>query len=111
MSEQKGIDTLAMEFSKVKDELTVLRDDLKQMPNPTQTDYFYGLAPGVTTTLVNFPNGNLDIEVAGSPGHNTSIQQGNIANPDDVDIINEQSQQVFRNCIDKYSHNVNFIAS
>jgi DNA polymerase III delta prime subunit len=30
---------------------------------------------------------------------------------DDLDIINEQSQQVFRNCIDKYSHNVNFIAS
>jgi DNA polymerase III delta prime subunit len=30
---------------------------------------------------------------------------------DDIDIINEQSQQVFRNCIDKYSHNVNFIAS
>ena len=38
MSEQKGIDTLAMEFSKVKDELTVLRDDLKQTPNPTQED-------------------------------------------------------------------------
>jgi DNA polymerase III delta prime subunit len=30
---------------------------------------------------------------------------------DDIDILNEQSQQVFRNCIDKYSHNVNFIAS
>jgi DNA polymerase III delta prime subunit len=30
---------------------------------------------------------------------------------DDLDIINEQSQQVFRNCIDKYSHNVHFIAS
>ena len=30
---------------------------------------------------------------------------------DDIDIINEQSQQVFRNCIDKYSHKVNFIAS
>ena len=26
---------------------------------------------------------------------------------DDIDNINEQSQQVFRNCIDKYSHNVN----
>ena len=24
---------------------------------------------------------------------------------------NEQCQQVFRNCIDKYSHNVNFISS
>ena len=30
---------------------------------------------------------------------------------DDIDIINDQSQQVFRNCIDKYSHNVHFIAS
>jgi replication factor C subunit 2/4 len=30
---------------------------------------------------------------------------------DDVDIINEQSQQVFRNYIDKYSHNVHFISS
>tara|TARA_R110001599_G_scaffold320554_1_gene530836 strand:+ start:351 stop:1313 length:963 start_codon:yes stop_codon:yes gene_type:complete len=30
---------------------------------------------------------------------------------DDLDIVNEQSQQVFRNCIDKYSHNVHFIAS
>ena len=30
---------------------------------------------------------------------------------DDIDLINDQSQQVFRNCIDKYSHNVNFIAS
>lgn len=29
----------------------------------------------------------------------------------DLDIINEQSQQVFRNCIDKYSNNVHFIAS
>lgn len=30
---------------------------------------------------------------------------------DDIDIINEQSQQVFRNCIDKYSHNVCFLAT
>jgi replication factor C subunit 2/4 len=30
---------------------------------------------------------------------------------DDIDLISEQSQQAFRNCIDKYSHNVNFIAS
>tara|TARA_B100000795_G_C22799135_1_gene440884 strand:+ start:2145 stop:3101 length:957 start_codon:yes stop_codon:yes gene_type:complete len=30
---------------------------------------------------------------------------------DDIDNINEQSQQVFRNCIDKYSNNVNFISS
>ena len=30
---------------------------------------------------------------------------------DDIDFINEQSQQVFRNCIDKYKHQVHFIAS
>lgn len=30
---------------------------------------------------------------------------------DDIDIVNEQSQQVFRNYIDKYSNNINFIAS
>jgi len=30
---------------------------------------------------------------------------------DDLDLLNEQSQQVFRNCIDKYSHNVHFISS
>ena len=30
---------------------------------------------------------------------------------DDIDIINDQSQQVFRNCIDKYSHNIHLIAS
>jgi DNA polymerase III delta prime subunit len=30
---------------------------------------------------------------------------------DDIDFINEQSQQVFRNYIDKYTHNVHFIGS
>lgn len=30
---------------------------------------------------------------------------------DDIDVINEQGQQVFRNYVDKYSHNVHFIAS
>ena len=30
---------------------------------------------------------------------------------DDLDSINEQSQQVFRNCMDKYSQNILFIAS
>lgn len=30
---------------------------------------------------------------------------------DDLDLINENSQQVFRNCLDKYSNNVNLIAS
>lgn len=30
---------------------------------------------------------------------------------DDIDTINEQSQQVFRNCMDKYGANVHFIAT
>lgn len=30
---------------------------------------------------------------------------------DDLDLIHEQNQQIFRNYIDKYSHNVHFIAS
>lgn len=30
---------------------------------------------------------------------------------DDIDVINEQSQQVFRNYMDKYKHNINFISS
>jgi DNA polymerase III delta prime subunit len=30
---------------------------------------------------------------------------------DDIDLINEQSQQVFRNCIDKFSGNVHFISA
>ena len=30
---------------------------------------------------------------------------------DDIDNINDQSQQVFRNCIDKYGNNVHFIGS
>jgi len=30
---------------------------------------------------------------------------------DDIDYINDQSQQVFRNCIDKYGHNIQFLCS
>ena len=30
---------------------------------------------------------------------------------DDLDTVSDQSQQVFRNCIDKFSHNVQFIAT
>lgn len=30
---------------------------------------------------------------------------------DDIDLINEQSQQVFRNCIDKFNNNVHFISA
>lgn len=30
---------------------------------------------------------------------------------DDIDMINEQGQQVFRNCLDKYKNNINFICT
>lgn len=30
---------------------------------------------------------------------------------DDLDLINEQNQQLFRTCVDQYSKNVNFVAS
>ena len=30
---------------------------------------------------------------------------------DNLDTVNDQSQQVFRNCIDKYSHNVQFVST
>ena len=30
---------------------------------------------------------------------------------DDIDLINEQIQQVFRNCMDKYKNNIHFISS
>ena len=30
---------------------------------------------------------------------------------DNLDTVNEQSQQVFRNCMDKFSHNVQFVAT
>ena len=41
----------------------------------------------------------------------TILNKKKIVVIDDIDFINEQSQQVFRNCIDKYSDNVHFIAS
>ena len=40
-----------------------------------------------------------------------SIPNKKIVVLDDIDNINEQSQQVFRNCIDKYNNNVHFISS
>ena len=40
-----------------------------------------------------------------------TIHQKKIVMVDDIDSIQEQSQQVFRNCIDKYKKNVIFIAS
>ena len=43
--------------------------------------------------------------------HSTVAHKKKIVMIDDIDIINEQSQQVFRNCIDKYSHNVCFLST
>tara|TARA_B110000971_G_scaffold22030_1_gene19969 strand:+ start:32948 stop:33916 length:969 start_codon:yes stop_codon:yes gene_type:complete len=43
--------------------------------------------------------------------HSLFLGKKKIVIIDDIDFINEQSQQVFRNCIDKYSHNVWFICS
>tara|TARA_B100001027_G_scaffold214450_1_gene186699 strand:- start:2121 stop:3101 length:981 start_codon:yes stop_codon:yes gene_type:complete len=41
----------------------------------------------------------------------TKFKKKKIIVIDDIDLINEQSQQVFRNCIDKYSDNVQFLCS
>lgn len=43
--------------------------------------------------------------------HTTIFGKKKVVVIDDIDAINEQSQQVFRNCIDKYSHNIYFIAT
>jgi DNA polymerase III delta prime subunit len=43
--------------------------------------------------------------------HSNVAEKKKIVMIDDIDIINEQSQQVFRNCIDKYSHNVCFLST
>lgn len=43
--------------------------------------------------------------------HSKVAEKKKIVMIDDIDIINEQSQQVFRNCIDKYSHNVCFLST
>lgn len=42
--------------------------------------------------------------------HSTIFGKKKIVAVDDIDIINEQSQQVFRNYIDKYKNNVHFIS-
>jgi len=43
--------------------------------------------------------------------HSSVEKKKKIVILDDIDIINEQSQQVFRNCIDKFSNNVHFISA
>lgn len=42
--------------------------------------------------------------------HSTIYGKKKMVIVDDIDMINEQSQQVFRNYIDKYKHNVHFIS-
>ena len=42
--------------------------------------------------------------------HSTIYGKKRLVIIDDIDNINEQSQQVFRNYIDKYKHNINFIS-
>ena len=42
--------------------------------------------------------------------HSTIYGKKKLLIIDDIDFINEQSQQVFRNYIDKYSHNIHFIS-
>uniref|UniRef100_A0A6C0DRD6 AAA+ ATPase domain-containing protein n=1 Tax=viral metagenome TaxID=1070528 RepID=A0A6C0DRD6_9ZZZZ len=42
--------------------------------------------------------------------HSTVYGKKRLVIIDDIDNINEQSQQVFRNYIDKYQHNINFIS-
>ena len=45
-----------------------------------------------------------------SQSHSTVYGKKKMIIIDDIDMINEQSQQVFRNYIDKYKHNVHFIS-
>lgn len=45
-----------------------------------------------------------------SQSHSTIHGKKKMIIIDDIDLINEQSQQVFRNYIDKYKHNVHFIS-
>jgi hypothetical protein len=56
----------------------------------TQTDYFYGLAPGQTSSFINYPNS----DPAGSA--NGTIVFGQTAHPDNIDeIFNPNSDFVF----------------
>ena len=45
-----------------------------------------------------------------SQSHSTIIGKKKMIIIDDIDTINEQSQHVFRNYIDKYKHNVHFLS-
>jgi len=45
-----------------------------------------------------------------SQSHSSIYNKKKMIIIDDIDMINEQSQQVFRNYIDKYKHNIHFIS-
>lgn len=82
-------------------------------------EYYHGLSPRVYEDNVLYIN---SLKEQGINYYRTDVKTfcqtcSNIIGKkkfvvlDDIDFINEQSQQVFRNCIDKFSHNVNFISS
>ena len=82
-------------------------------------EYYFGLLPKEYEENVLYIN---SLKEQGINYYRTDVKTfcqtcSNIKNKkkiivlDDIDLINEQSQQVFRNCMDKYSHNVHFISS
>jgi len=87
--------------------------------NAMVNKYYQGIAPKVYNDCVLYIN---SLKEQGVNYYRTDVKlfcqsksgisgKKKIVVLDDVDLINEQSQQVFRNCIDKYSANVHFIAS
>jgi len=70
------------------DEVTseLVNNPLGQPNPPTNVDYFYGLAPGVTTQLTTFPNDpSVPINIEEDPDFNLTSSSGYINN---IDIIN-----------------------
>jgi DNA polymerase III delta prime subunit len=89
------------------------------MLNALIREYYYGLSPKEYEENVLYIN---SLKEQGINYYRTDVKTfcqtcSNIKNKkkfvvlDDIDFINEQSQQVFRNFIDKFSNNVNFISS
>jgi len=87
--------------------------------NALVNKYYQGISPNVYNECVLYIN---SLKEQGVNYYRTDVKlfcqsksviQGKkkIVVLDDLDLINEQSQQVFRNCIDKYGANVHFIAS
>lgn len=87
--------------------------------NALVNKYYYGISPKVYNDCVLYIN---SLKEQGVNYYRTDVKlfcqsksgisgKKKIVVLDDIDLINEQSQQVFRNCIDKYGTNVHFIAS